>query len=114
MAVQGGYFFMHKTIIVTNKVKQIMYSTHPPFHKGSLATAASGGKREHSAVWNNEYKEVHLCTTRYDYISDWTAAAVSLQSDYIKYIVYVQVLIVYYIASVNLQYYSNKGNPTLP
>lgn len=59
-------------------------------------------------------KEVHLCTTRYDYISDWTAAAVSLQSDYIKYIVYVQVLIVYYIASVNLQYYSNKGNPTLP
>ncbi len=31
------------------------------------------------------------------------------------YIVYVQVLIVYYIASVNLQYYySNKGNPTLP
>ena len=43
-----------------------------------------------------------------------TAAAVSLQSDYIKYIVYVQVLIVYYIASVNLQYYSNKGNPTLP
>ena len=42
------------------------------------------------------------------------AAAVSLQSDYIKYIVYVQVLIVYYIASVNLQYYSNKGNPTLP
>ena len=43
-----------------------------------------------------------------------TAAAVSLQSDYIKYIVYVQVPIVYYIASVNLQYYSNKGNPTLP
>lgn len=43
-----------------------------------------------------------------------TAATVSLQSDYIKYIVYVQVLIVYYIASVNLQYYSNKGNPTLP
>ena len=41
---------MHKTIIVTNKVKQIMYSTPPPFHKGSLATAASGGKREHSAV----------------------------------------------------------------
>lgn len=32
MAVQGGYFFMHKTIIVTNKVKQIMYSTQtPPF-----------------------------------------------------------------------------------
>lgn len=30
------------------------------------------------------------------------------------YIVYVKVLIVYYIASVNLQYYSNKGNPTLP
>jgi len=30
------------------------------------------------------------------------------------YIVYVQVPIVYYIASVNLQYYSNKGNPTLP
>ena len=30
------------------------------------------------------------------------------------YIVYVQVSIVYYIASVNLQYYSNKGNPTLP
>lgn len=26
------------------------------------------------------------------------------------YIVYVKVLIVYYIASVNLQYYSNKGN----
>lgn len=51
IAVQGGYFFMHKTIIVTNKVKQIMYSTQtPPFHKGSLATAASGGKREHSAV----------------------------------------------------------------
>ena len=63
---------------------------------------------------SNALKEVHLCTTRYDYISDWTAAAVSLQSDYIKYIVYVQVLIVYYIASVNLQYYSNKGNPTLP
>lgn len=32
MAVQGGYFFMHKTIIVTNKVKKIMYSTQtPPF-----------------------------------------------------------------------------------
>ena len=32
MAVQGGYFFMHKTIIVTNKVKQTMYSTQtPPF-----------------------------------------------------------------------------------
>jgi len=30
MAVQGGYFFMHKTIIVTNKVKQIMYSTQTP------------------------------------------------------------------------------------
>ena len=30
------------------------------------------------------------------------------------YIVYVQVPIVYYIASVNLKYYSNKGNPTLP
>ena len=30
------------------------------------------------------------------------------------YIVYVQVPIVYYIASVNLQYYSNKGNPALP
>ena len=29
---QGGYFFMLKTIIVTNKVKQIMYSTQtPPF-----------------------------------------------------------------------------------
>ena len=49
IAVQGGYFFMHKTIIVTNKVKQIMYSTQtPPFirvvlrpppvaEKGSLA-----------------------------------------------------------------------------
>lgn|GEM_PF-1943073 len=72
---------MHKTIIVTNKVKQIMYSTQtPPL----------------------SYKGVE------------TAAAVSLQSDYIKYIVYVQVPIVYYIASVNLQYYSNKGNPTLP
>lgn len=30
------------------------------------------------------------------------------------YIVYVQVPIVYYTASVNSQYYSNKGNPTLP
>ena len=36
MAVQGGYFFMHKTIIVTNKVKQIMYSTQtPPFIRES-------------------------------------------------------------------------------
>lgn len=35
----------------------------------------------------NAVKEVHLCTTRYDYISDWTAAAISLQSYFNKYIV---------------------------
>ena len=37
---------------------------------GSLATAACGGKREQSAVWNKEHKVVHLCTTQGDYISD--------------------------------------------
>ena len=37
---QGGYFFMLKTIIVTNKVKQIMYSTQtPPFAKGAETAA---------------------------------------------------------------------------
>lgn len=71
---------MHKTIIVTNKVKQIMYSTQTPLsHKGAE-----------------------------------TAAAISLQSDYTKYIVYVQVKL-YHATDANLQQnYNNKGNPTLP
>jgi len=40
VASQGGYFFMLKTIIVTNKAKQIMYSKQSPPLKGVETAAA--------------------------------------------------------------------------
>jgi len=58
----------------------------------------------------DDYTRLNTILNRYDSKKEHF----STYFDYIKYIVYVQVLIVYYIASVNLQYYSNKGNPTLP
>ena len=48
---------------------------------GSLATAACGGKREQSAVWNKEHKEVHSCTTQGDYISDGERVTVKTKVD---------------------------------
>ena len=48
---------------------------------GSLATAACGGKREQSAVWNKEHKEVHSCTTQGDYISDGERITVKTKVD---------------------------------
>ena len=48
---------------------------------GSLATAACGGKREQSAVWNKEHKEVHPCTTQCDYISDGERVTVKIKVD---------------------------------
>lgn len=39
--LQGGYFFMLKTIIITKKAKQIMYSKQsPPLIKGAKTAAA--------------------------------------------------------------------------
>ena len=48
---------------------------------GSLATAACGGKREQSAVWNKEHKEVRPCTTQCDYISDGERVTVKTKVD---------------------------------
>ena len=49
--------------------------------EGSLATAACGGKREQSAVWNKEHKEVRPCTTQCDYISDGERVTVKTKVD---------------------------------
>ena len=38
------------TITAIQSKTDYVFHANTPFHKGSLATAASGGKREHSAV----------------------------------------------------------------
>jgi hypothetical protein len=79
---------MHKTIIVTNKVKQIMYSTQtPPFIRVVLRPPPVAEKGSIALSEITSIRKCILCTTRYDYISDWTSAAISLQSYFNKYIV---------------------------
>ena len=77
---------MHKTIIVTNKVKQIMYSTQtPPFIRVVLRPPPVAEK---GSIALSEITSIRKCIyAQRDTTIFQTAAAISLQSYFNKYIV---------------------------
>ena len=86
---------------------------------GSLATAACGGKREQSAVWNKEHKEVHPCTTQCDYISDGERVTVKTKVDRRKQLLLGRALMkvwrwTSHISEVVSLTYSNHRHSQLP
>ena len=86
---------------------------------GSLATAACGGKREQSAVWNKEHKAVHLCTTQGDYISDGGESDRKIKTDKRKQLFLGRALMIAWlwtgrIGEVVSLTYSNHRHSQLP
>ena len=52
---------MHKTIIVTNKVKQIMYSTQTPLSYKGVETAAAISLRSYFNKYIVRFQDGSLC-----------------------------------------------------